>query len=127
MLTKSEKIKLFGINFFTKIWWRKVVKVGEPVPAGPYMLAYQDYDLHRGIFWLFPVAIAIRIYRVIANRINLFRKKTKFFDKYLNLAWERGFQEGYHQRGRDDKGTDRKMEEFKRRIHSKTQSGINFN
>lgn len=91
------------------------------------MLAYQDYDLHIGIFWLFPAAIGIRIYRVIAYRIRLFKRKPTFFDKYLNLAWERGFQEGYYQRGRDDKGAERKMEDFKRRIHSKTQSGIGIN
>ena len=126
-MTKSEKIKLFGIEFFTKIFWRKVVKDGEPIPAGPYMLAYQDYDLHRGIFWLFPVAIGIRIYRVIAYRIRMIKGKRTFFDKYLTLSWEDGFQKGYIQHDRDSKGSERKMAEFKKRIHSKTNAGIPIN
>lgn len=124
-MTKSEKIKLFGIDFFTKILWRKVAKDGEPIPAGPYMLVYVENKY--GVFWLIFAAIPLKIYRFTVYWFNRWRKKPNFFDKILRDAMTVSYDNGYRQCLIDSKGTERRMKIFKDKIHNKTQSGIGIN
>ena len=99
-----------------KIRWRVVVKDGQAMPAGPYLLAYQDNDTLIGIFWLIPIAIMIRIYRFMNYWYNVFKGKRTFFDRHLIEQYNDGFRAGYEQHIRDSHGTERKLKAFQERI-----------